>query len=495
MADAFFDIVIVGTNLSGLAYGALCAKQGYTVLVVGQDARPATYSVGDALMFRVNPLFTGFSTSAVLKSFFRDIGMIAEMRNRPVKLDPAVQFISPGVRFDLTDRAGGLSEELVREFPGGAREMEQFLRAATRDARPMDEFLEGLPLVPAKGFFARRRLNKHLRNHVVFGDAEQPLAYPSDLRFSSSLTALLLYMSRLHTRPVSPFALRRLMQHMMGGFFQFPQGVDGMKRLLTDRILSNGGAFWPERSVEQILLKGKKVAESVVVHRPRRSVGVRLLVGNCPPRPFFSLVPQEAQNPQFHGTLKSLQPSAYNYVVNFAVEPDLLPETLATNWLLAMHPKQETSGPNVLWVYTHRPDPHEPEGPATLSVTCRIPAKELPLQGSQFEQLNERIIHSLEWVLPFFREKLLKVHTPYIAEDRDTEQAKLDPTEVQEIYDEPWEGCLELSALPCHTFYKNILMLGDQYLGALGLEGSIMGARQAFAWTTDNIVLKQILRK
>jgi hypothetical protein len=495
MPDAFFDIVIVGTNISGLAYGALCAKQGYTVLVVGQDARPATYTAGDATMFRTNPLFYGFASSGVLHSFFRDIGMLAEMRNRPTKVDPLLQVVVPGARFDLSERPQATMEELERVFPGSAREIEQFLRAATRDAKEMDDFLEGLPPLPVSGFFARRRLRRYVEKSTVYADAMQPLAFPAELRFASPLTSQLLFLSRLHTRPLSPFAVRRLLQHLAGGFFEFPQGIDGMKRLLTDRILANGGAYWPERSVDQIVLKGRKQVESVVVHRPRRSVGVRMLVGNCSPRLFFSLVPQEQQNPQFHGLIKALQPAWYNYVVNFAVQPDLIPSSLARNVLLSLYPKQETGGPNVLWLHTRMPEGYEAETPATLVVTTRIEAKDLPLEQSQFAALNERITQALEWVLPFLREKLIKIHTPYVALDRDTGEERLDPGEVQELYDLPFDGCLELSAIPCQTCYKNVLMLGDHYLGGLGLEGSILGARQAFAWTQDKVILKQILRK
>ncbi len=495
MPDAFFDIVIVGTNISGLAYGALCAKQGYTVLVVGQDARPATYSVGSALMFRHNPLFYGFNTSSVLHSYFRDIGMLAEMRNRPQKVDPILQVVTPGFRFDIQDRPQATQAELERVFPGISGELDQFLRTAVRDNKAMDAFLDELPLLPASGFFERRRLKKYLSQHAIYEEGNLPLAFPAELRFSAPLTSLLLAVARFQPRPLTPFAVRRLLQHIMGGFYEFPQGIDGMKRLLTERILSNGGAYWPERSVEQIVLKGKKQVESVVVHRPRRSVGVRLLVGNCSPRMFFSLIPQEQQNAQFHGLIKSLQPSHYNYVVNFAVEPDLIPASMGTNVLFSLYPKQETVGPNVLWVHTRMPEKQVDDAPATLHVTTRLPASELPLAKADFDQLNRRIIHGLEWVMPFFREKLVATHTPYLAVDRDTGEERLDPGEVQDVFETPFDGCLDLSAIPGQTYYKNVLCLGDHYLGGLGLEGSVLGARQAFAWTTDRIVLKQILRK
>ncbi len=494
MPDAFFDIVVVGTSIPGLAYGALCAKEGYTVLVVGQEAKPSSYSIGEAQVYRTNPLLYGFGTSSVVRSLFKDIGLIAEMRNKPKKIDPYLQVVTPGVRFELSERAQFNSEELAREFPESSDDMERFLRAVLRDSSEMDRFLTELPMLPPKGFWARRKLKKQLGQSHVFDEATEPVQFPGDLKFSSPMSALVLFLSRLHGRPVSPFAVRRMLQHTMGGFFEYPQGIDGLKRLFTDRIIANGGAFWPERHVEQMLLKGKQISE-VVIQRPRRNAGVRLLVGNCPFKPFFSLIPQEQQDQQFHAFVKSLQPSSYNYVVNFVVPSDVIPEAMGQNVILVMYPKKEASGPGVLWIYREGRNEEEPESPETLVVTARIDAADLPLEAADFERLNKKILHSLEWVVPFAGERLVSVHSPYATLDRETEQPRLDPAEVQEVYNAPLEGGLDFTGLPCRTGYKNLLLLGDHYLGALGLEGAVVGAQQAFAWTRDNVVLKKILRK
>ena len=494
MPEAFFDIVIVGTNLPGLAYGALAAKRGYTVLVLGQDGRPATYTHGNNNLYRQIPLFYGFDSSSAVRGFFRDIGLIAEMRNKPNKLDPHVQLITPGVRLDLGSRQGQLQEEFEREFPDGGDELRRFLTSIQQDAAGLDRLLCDLPMIPAQGFFAKRRLKKYLSQDSTFEDATQPIMFPSELRFASPLAAMVLFLSRLHARPMPAVAVRRLIQHLLAGFYEFPQGIDGLKRLLTDRIIANGGAFWPERYVEQVVLRGKKVVE-VSIQRPRRHAGVRLLVANSRVKPFFSLIPPEKQHAGYHTFIKSLQPAYYNYMVNFVVRTDLLPESMARNAIICLHPRQETSGPNVLWVYTEKTEEKAPDDPTTLAVACRVPADELPLEGSGFDELNRRILHSLEWALPFIREKLIEIYTPYVTVDRDTGTSRLDPGEVQEVFADPAHESLELTSVPCQTAYKNLLVLGDHYLGALGLEGAVIAARQAYNWTCDNVVLKQILSK
>ena len=47
------------------------------------------------------------------------------------------------------------------------------------------------------------------------------------------------------------------------------------------------------------------------------------------------------------------------------------------------------------------------------------------------------------------------------------------------------------SPVPFQTEYRNILVLGDAAYGALGMEGSLLAARQAMAWTEDNMKLKK----
>jgi len=494
MPDAFYDIVIAGTSLPGLAFGALAAKQGYTVLVVGHDAKPASYAVGDLQVNRVVPLLYGFSTSTAVKSFFRDIGLMAEMRNKPVSLDPCLQVVTPGVRFDVTERPDQNKREIERGIPAAAKDVDHFHRTVAADAPEIDAFLSTLPMVPPSGLWSRFKFGRYLRRHPVAASAQAPPAFPAELRFSTPMGAMALFLSRLQTRPVSPMVLRRMLQHLSAGFYEFPQGIDGLKRLFTDRIVANGGAFWPERSVEQIFVKRRKATE-VSIQRPRRTSGVRLLICNTSPRGFFQLIPQERQEPRWHAFIKSLQPAAYNYVVNFVVRDDLLPETLGRNVVLAMDPRQEAAGANVLWIYVEPRDNKTPESPTTLTVSARLAAKDLPLEGPDFDRLNERILCSLEWLLPFIREKLIKVHTPYLAVDRETDRPRLNPQEVQEIFDEPMPGSLDLTAMPCRSSYKNVLVMGEHYLGALGFEGAILAAQQAFAWTCENIVLKKVLRK
>ncbi len=493
MPDASFDIVIVGTDIGGLALGAQCARQGYTVLLIGHDGKPNQYTLDKHPMLRELPLLYGFSSSPVIRSLFRDIGLIAEMRNKPIPFTPPIQVVTPGHRYDISLDADQTQAELRREFGDDGRNIERFWRSATGLNNELGEALGDLPLLPQTGFIKKRQFAKKFEGQEVYREAQERLAFPGHLKFSAPMSAILLGMTNLQSAPLSPVSVRRLMQHFAHGLFDFPGGIDGFKRMLVDRILNNSGQYWADRRLESISIRRNRVKE-LTVQRPHRTLQARVLICNTSPRNFFGLIPSEQQHQNFHGQLKALQPAYYKYVVNFVVPRRIIPQPMGRHVMVVPYPKQELVGANGIWVaVSHLPE--DPEGAAVLTVQARLPYRGLPTDVAGFDRLNGEIQHSLEWLLPFLRENLIAVDTPYVTKNPDTGEDRPDPTAHLEIYDEGFPGTLDLSPIPGKTAYKNILLLGSHYLSGLGLEGQFLGAQQAFKWIRKNIVLKQILRK
>ena len=47
-----YDVVVLGRSLGALAAAALLARRDFTVLLVGQGARPPSYQLGDRPLLR-----------------------------------------------------------------------------------------------------------------------------------------------------------------------------------------------------------------------------------------------------------------------------------------------------------------------------------------------------------------------------------------------------------------------------------------------------------
>ena len=60
--SSHYSIAVIGMDLAGLAYGAMCAKRGYRVLVVGQGPSGSLYEHGGYTLCRRMDMQFGFGS-------------------------------------------------------------------------------------------------------------------------------------------------------------------------------------------------------------------------------------------------------------------------------------------------------------------------------------------------------------------------------------------------------------------------------------------------
>jgi len=258
------------------------------------------------------------------------------------------------------------------------------------------------------------------------------------------------------------------------------------------RITSRGGVYRPQAAVSSIILK-RRLATDVRLARGQERISYKMLVCNGSPRRFFDRIPPELRSKKTSALLATLEPAYARYVVNLAVDPGLLPDAFRRHLLLITSTRRDLVGTNLLWLVRNDPEGGaEPGRRITVSAFCHLPAGGLPGDEEEFSTLNRRILEAVHRIAPFLSPERVEMSTPYLVRNRETGKLVLDPVEVREVYDTPLEGTLDLSPVPFHTEYGNILILGDAAYGALGLEGSLLAARHAMEWARDHIKLKKI---
>ncbi|MFH1533284.1 MAG: NAD(P)-binding protein [Pseudomonadota bacterium] len=492
MSTSYYDIVVVGTDLSGLVFAAQAARAGYRTLVLGHEGRPGTYPIGEAKGLRELPLLYGFETSNLLRGVFRDLGLYHEMRNRPERADPYFQAVTAKAWYSHPGDPDLLDRELAREFPGREREIRGFLKRIADDNRDSEGLLEVLPPLPAVGWGAGRHLRKVLRAHDAEDRLGVQLPFPDDVDYYAVASGLAAMMAPMRPKPINPFTLSRLLHHAHGGFYHFPGGMDGFRQLFVGRITSRGGTYRPQAAVSSILLN-RRLATDIRLARGQERISYKMLVCNSSPRRFFDRIPPELQSKKAGALLATLEPAYARYVVNLVVDPELLPDAFGRHLLLITSARKDLVGTNLLWLV--RTDPEagaEPGSRATISAFCHIPVDQLPGVEEGFDDLNRRILRAVQRIAPFLTADRVEINTPYLARNRESGKLVLDPVEVREIYDTPHEGTLDLSPVPFQTEYKNILILGDAACSALGLEGALLAARHATEWARSHIKLKKV---
>src|SRR3954471_1001942 len=123
MDTNFYDVVVCGSELTGLLAAALLARRGFRVLLLGHDADRPSFEAGGFTLSRAPALLPPLESQPVAR-VLTELNCVQIIRRRAPPLSPGFQVVMPRHRFDvLPDRDPDrprFRRELEREFPGDA---------------------------------------------------------------------------------------------------------------------------------------------------------------------------------------------------------------------------------------------------------------------------------------------------------------------------------------------------------------------------------------
>lgn len=504
MSTSFYDVLIAGTELPGLILGALCAKKGYRVLVIGQGCRRNDYTHGNHVFRRRPQLITGLDSSPTVRHVLSELSLSLEMRNRPTRCDPSYQVITPDRRVDVSANAEELERELEREFPDDLRAIRTVHRSLETASALLGKLLERNPPLPPDGWTEKRdyqRLTADLPALVGAEPLPDPLGpFPPGHPYRAIATGPVLMASGMDLEDSSVLPLSRVAAHLAEGVYWVDGGVEAFKDIFVQKLRQHASDYRPDIALDGLLLRRGKVAEGYVRDR-RESIGCNLLICNSDLKRFFKLVPAEHQKERYHHGIHTLQPTHYLFTVNIAMATAGLPEGLSKTAFIIGDPRRSLSDENLLLAQFDRgplPEGKSAQaaglGTTVVTVSCRLRTRSMSPSVSFVREMTHRVLVRLrESVLPFLDEHLLAVHSPWIASDPMTGEQRFDPGELIPIYRGAYPNTLDASVLPVQTEYKNILVCGDPIFSGFGLEGSFLAALNAFRRVSERVVKKTLL--
>lgn len=492
---SYYDIVVIGTNLSGLICAALCARKGYRVLIIGQNEHSNSYSMSGFRCTRVPHLFYGFESSPWIRQVFAELSIAQEMRHRPKMEQPFFQVVFPEHRLTMWPNEQQVEREFQREFPGETSQIADFferIKAIHRDLFPL--FEERLMLPPGT-FRERREYNRVLgRYPTLTGKSPWPdlfAAFAPDHPFRSYVMAPVLFMSKLHGRPFSPLQLVRHLFHAHQGFFHVEGGIDSLRDVFIAVVRNYCGDYRPHHQAGEFRIRRNKVTEVDIANKAE-VIGCDLVIGNCDHRQFMHSIPAEYRSEKFVGNLTEVRPSHYLYTINYGMKEEALVEGMCRRVFYFPTPQAPFLNEEMIFlnadnVATQRSDSGEHHRVITASV--RVSAEEAehsPLLG---QKLAANITERLRRIIPFFDDNRMLTHSPWHDESRD---GRLRVGQMAPIYAEAIPQSLESSITDCRSGFKNVLFGGDMLHAGLGFEGAFLGGLNLYHCASDMVSVKKI---
>lgn len=489
---AHYQIVLVGTDMAGLILGALCAKKGYRVLVLGHGSQGALYEHEGHTMCRRLELAHGLGSPPV-RRVFDELSLGLELRNLPKALDPSFQVVLPRARINASTNQRLFERELRREFPDCQPEIATFFRRVAEINAEVEELLKLAPNLPPAGIMEGFRFRKLVKRFPFLDDEwaiEDPLAvFPHGHPFRAFVHAAFRFVSGMLPARPYPATFVRVVTELFKGSWSFDRGPNALRDLFG-QLIAAGGDVMPRAVVAGIdVSRGK--ATQVVLRDRRQVIGCDLLVCNTDPKRFFHLIPQEQQNEEYHHIIHTLQPVYYTFVGNFVVKARAIPEAMGRHVFAVgdlQHPLEEDNLVHIARDLDAGQGVDDREV-RLISASMRVPIGSASGGAETARYLLDRLQQRVEDTIPFLGEHLLARHTPWL-KGQEGGAEDIDPLELQPAYGEAIAHTLGTSPIATTTGYKNILMGSDASFAGLGHDGPYVAALNMFSQVLDRVPLK-----
>jgi hypothetical protein len=236
-----YDVCVIGSQLGGVAAGALLARRGYRVLHVDHEGTGTGYEDGGWRIPWGPALVPALRSLPAAEAILVELGLATDAARLLEPARPALQILLPRHRLDLPSAKGERSAELRREWPGDAPRLDAALSAARAAFDAEQPLLASFPPVPPRGLVDRFRLHRARKLSPTGGArAPDPLADLGDHPFAAALRAAWPFLAFLDGPP-SPLGLARTLGGALQGTLRTAGGEAAIAALLRRRIAESRG--------------------------------------------------------------------------------------------------------------------------------------------------------------------------------------------------------------------------------------------------------------
>ena len=483
MRSKYYDVVFLGGEIGGLLSAVSLLKKGVKVLVFDTEDYFYPFKKNDAFSSQVT-YFGGFTLRNLLKS----LGFHPLEINKLKAVDPSLQVIMPGIRFDLYSDEKKLLGELKREFPDIWGEANGFFAKMTswQDLYPKI-FLSGVKF-PPETFIERYKFKK-------FSKKLSPLA-PLDLaplselvgslnknkEFVLLLKAIVTAVSDLSSLSYSLPYLSQIVNTARFEGYEFEGGLRNFHDVLVEKVKERGGIVFNEGDIEGVSVAGRYIDSINLTGCSVDKLVLSHLVLNGNPQKLLSLLPSSRKNFILKKRLSRITPKYLKYTYYMKMKSIVYPEGMRERVILISDRNAELSDDNFLYISKIE----DGKDQTTISVSAFL-KPDLLNNAEELQRFTKKCTEKISGLIPFLEENLLGIETPKIKKTNDF-QSDLKSRFVYETENPSYFG---ITALPYTSFLKNLFFLGQSIYPGLGFDGEVQAGLKVSRHISDVFKIKR----
>ncbi|MCB9705756.1 MAG: hypothetical protein H6711_28075 [Myxococcales bacterium] len=476
----FYDLIVVGSDLAGLAAASLVARRGKRVLVIplapidGVDPGGPEPTVSE-------PAPIVYGESPPIRRVFEELGIWQQVRREREPIRGRLHLALPEHRLDLQSGLQNLRAELEREWPEarGVEAWSEHLRLSGGCHELWEEILASDLAVSSDGFFDRRALAKiaaQLPGSEL--DDMAPLAADHPLRLLGRV--MLPWLANLAPTQLGAAAALRLAACWDQGPEDFAGGMPRLRAFLLDRLSTHAGEVKPSLRIAEILVHRGRVS-GVAFFGKRDAYGCEnLILADDPAYLLSEVVPTSGLAGVFGLPPAEVEVVAGRYVLHLDIDVAGVSPALDG---IVVH-LGETEG----WLARHgigttylRIDP------TVVSDARRLTLTRIVAAGAPLDRIREEILSELDHagILPFVGPHIRWSYSPHDgrgaldARGREISERPPDlrPTPMESIVARRGgEPVLGVGLYPHTTEIRNLFLASRLTLPGLGIEGELATA-------------------
>lgn len=486
MASSYYDVIVLGTNVSALTSAALLGKRGFRVLVLGQQMPAPDYRLGNQRLPRQPFAFTA-AQAPLGRRVLSELGLAQSLRRKAQPLDPACQLALPGHRLDLAGTEAAQDVEFEREFPEVKRAILDFLRRMQERSAATDALFERDMTWPPDSLLERRelgRLGARLGLTAESGAdrllSELPEAHP----FRTAVRALLAFSAHTEHAKLTELQLARLLTGRTRQPHAFEGGLAGLSELLLDKIRAHSGHVLLTERASQIMVRRAAVS-GVRLFGSDEELGCATVIAGTDVASVQRLLSDRTPFEQLFERLGEPQPRFYRYTLNAVIAAQGIPEGMLRDVFYVRDTDKPLHSENLL----HTELTVHGDKTRLLCVEALLPAAAVEERHDYLEDARERLMQAISELMPFVGEHLLVLDSPHDGRKpwaRDPEaNLSTDPLErrgpntMPVVHAYPVSTALGICAMSVKTPLRGLLLCNQQIAPGLGLEGQLLAAASA----------------